>query len=112
MCIDYICRMKKIAISIKNYLRSLSFRTGIVILTICGLCYTIAFLQIFLPISAEAKGILGVVFLALAKIFQYAAIIICGPDGVRKIKRFFHRKQNNAQEDDSTTEEEEKDSFD
>ncbi len=86
--------MKRAFISVKNYLRGLSFRTGMIIFTICGVCYAVSFVQVFLPISTEVKGILFGVFLALAKVFQYTALTIIGPDGVRWIKAKFARKKS------------------
>jgi phosphoglycolate phosphatase len=46
-----------------------------------------------LPISANAKGVLWVVFFGLAKTAQYTALTILGVDGWRRLKSTF-KKQN------------------
>lgn len=52
---------------IKSKLSSLSFRTGIIVLVVCGLCYIISFAQMLLPFSVAVKGTLWVIFFGLAK---------------------------------------------
>lgn len=79
---------------IKNWLRHFSFRTGIWVLTACLVFYALAFLQVFLPISTEAKSILGIVLLGMAKTTQYAGFFIVGPEGYRRVKaKLLHRKK-------------------
>jgi len=86
-------RFKRILGSIKRWLARLSFRTGVIVLALCVPCYIFSFAQMALPISAQAKGILWVVFFGLAKTFQYSGLTIIGVDGWKRLKsRFFSRK--------------------
>lgn len=54
---------------IKSILQKLSFRTGVIVLSLCLPCYLLSFLQMALPISAAAKATLWVIFFGLAKCF-------------------------------------------
>lgn len=78
--------IKRFFLRIKNWLTGLPFRVGIWVLWSCLAFYALAFLQVFLPISVEAKGVLGVVFLGLAKTTQYAGFAIVGKEGIRRLK--------------------------
>ena len=49
------------------WLQQLSFRTGVIVLSMCVLCYITSFAQAILPISVAAKGILWAAFFGLAK---------------------------------------------
>lgn len=83
---------------IKQWLSALSFRTGIIIATLCIVCYIISFAQMLLPISVAAKGILWTIFFGLAKAFQYSALLILGSSGITRIKTYFrNRKQTSIQ---------------
>lgn len=73
----------------KQWLGRLSFRTGIVVATLCAICYIVSFAPILLPISATTKGVLWAVFFGLAKTFQYAALLILGTAGLTRIKAIF-----------------------
>lgn len=75
------------------WLQKLSFRTGVIILIICAICYAISFLQMLLPISLTAKGVLWFIFFGLAKTAQYTALLIIGVEGVKKLKQKFKRKK-------------------
>lgn len=79
---------------IRNWLASLSFRTGCIVAILCALCYAISFAQMLLPISASAKGILWVIFFGLAKTFQYSAIVILGKVGISRLKNSFRPSGN------------------
>ena len=79
--------------SIKNFLSRLSFRTGVIVLAICVLCYILSFAQALLPISATAKTTLWVIFFGLAKMTQYMALAIVGVKGWQRIKSWFKRKK-------------------
>ena len=70
----------------KSLLSKLSFRTGIIFLIVCVLCYVISFAQMLLPISATAKSVLWVVFFGLAKTTQYTGLAIVGVEGWQRIK--------------------------
>ena len=75
---------------IKQRLSKLSFRTGVVLVILCMICYIVSFAQMLLPISATAKGIFWFVFFGLAKTFQYAGIAVLGVEGVRRIKKWWN----------------------
>ena len=74
--------------NIRKLLARMSFRTGVIILSLCIPCYIISFAQMALPISAGIKGILWVVFCGLAKTFQYGGLTIRGVEGIAKLKTF------------------------
>lgn len=80
--------------SIKKFLKGLSFRTGVIVLLLCIPCYIISFAQMALSISAEAKGVLWVVFFGLAKTFQYGGLTILGVDGWKRLKAYFSKNKN------------------
>lgn len=80
--------MKRLFVKIKRWLTGLSFRTGIIVLSVCGLCYIISFAQMLLPISASTKGVLWIVFFGLAKLTQYAGLLIIGKTGLEKLKNW------------------------
>lgn len=87
--------MKQLFIRIKNRLSRFSFRTGIIITCACALCYAISFLQMLLPISVTAKGIIWFIFFGLAKTLQYTAILILGAAGVARLKAIIQRRKPN-----------------
>ncbi len=78
---------------IKDKLSQLSFRTGIIITSLCIPFYVLSFAQAALPISTATKGVLWVVLFGLAKTFQYAGLTILGVDGLNRIKRMFKKKR-------------------
>ena len=81
---------------VKALLGRLSFRTGIVILGVCVVCYIASFAQMLLPKSATAKGILWFILFGLAKTTQYTALAILGVKGWDAIKaKIKENKQNN-----------------
>lgn len=71
---------------LKLCLSQLSFRTGIIMIIVCVVCYVISFAQFLLPISISAKGVLWVIFFGLAKTLQYAAIAVLGAEGIKRFK--------------------------
>lgn len=73
------------------WLQRLDFRTGVIILIVCVICYAISFLQMLLPISVTAKGVLWFIFFGLAKTTQYTAFTIMGVEGVKRLKRKLRR---------------------
>lgn len=85
--------MKHLFQRIKNWLSLLSFKTGVIVLSLCVPCYIISFAQMALPISAATKSILWVVFFGLAKTFQYGGLTILGAEGVKRVKSYFKRKK-------------------
>ena len=70
---------------VKSFLSRLSFRTGVVLVILCVICYIVSFAQMLLPISVAAKGVLWIVFFGLAKTFQYSALAVLGVEGVRRV---------------------------
>lgn len=87
--------MKKFFVRVKNWLKGLSFRTGVIVLLVCIPFYILSFAQMALPISAKAKGVLWVVLFGLAKTFQWGGITILGVEGVKRVKAYFRKKKNN-----------------
>lgn len=76
---------------VKAWLRSLSFRTGVIVLLCCIPFYIISFAQMLLPISAAAKGVLWTIFFGLAKTFQYGGLTILGVEGYNRSKSWMRR---------------------
>lgn len=74
---------------IRQWLKGLSFRTGLWIAAVAVLCYIVAFAQFALPISVGAKGVLWFVFFGLAKTAQYSALLILGKEGLARLKKHF-----------------------
>ena len=78
---------------IKEFLMSLSFRTGIIILLSCVPLYVLSFAQMSLPISSTMKWVLWVVLFGAAKTTQYAGLTILGVEGVKRLKRAIRRRK-------------------
>ena len=76
---------------VRQWLRSLSFRTGVIVLMSCIPFYIISFAQMALPISAAAKGILWTVLFGLAKTCQYGGLTILGVEGYKRFKNMLKR---------------------
>lgn len=77
---------------ILNWLRGLSFRTGIILLAACILCYLLSFAQMALPfLSIPLKGTLWVILFGTAKALQYSALLILGKEGVARLRARFRR---------------------
>ena len=83
----------RIGRSIKSWLQSLSFHTGVIVLLCCVPFYILSFAQMLLPISAAAKGILWTVLFGMAKTCQYGGLTILGVEGYRRLKDMFRRKK-------------------
>ncbi len=95
--------MKNIAIqirsgflSVKHWLQSLSFRTGVIVLLCCIPFYILSFAQMLLPISVAAKGVLWTVLFGLAKTCQYGGLTILGVEGYKRLKSKFKKNQQQA----------------
>lgn len=86
--------MKKFFLKIKGRIQKLSFRTGIIVLSICVPFYIMSFAQMLLPISTQTKGVLWIILFGLAKTFQYAGITILGVEGMKRLKAFWKKKDN------------------
>lgn len=77
----------------KKWLTGLSFRTGVIVLGVCILCYVISFAQMLLPITATTKGILWFIFFGIAKATQYSGLLILGKAGIDRIKAWREKKK-------------------
>ena len=86
----------RIGRSIKTWLQSLSFRTGVIVLLSCIPFYILSFAQMLLPISAAAKGILWTVLFGMAKTCQYGGLTILGVEGYRRLKDMFRKKESDC----------------
>ena len=80
--------------SVKKRLSQLSFRTGVIVLSMCIPFYIISFAQMALPISPSLKGVLWVIFFGLAKTAQYGGLTILGAEGVKRFKRYWRRSKS------------------
>ncbi|ETD16108.1 MULTISPECIES: hypothetical protein [Prevotellaceae] len=78
--------MKKFLLALKQRLSKLSFRTGVIVLSMCIPFYILSFAQMLLPLSVEMKGILWVIFFGLAKAFQYGGLTILGVEGWKRLR--------------------------
>lgn len=92
-------KVKSLLQRIKNRLAALSFRTGMIVLGLCAVCYMLAFLPAAFPISLAWKGALWVIFFGLAKTFQYTGLIILGKEGIKRLKSRLKRKKEVIIED-------------
>lgn len=80
---------------IKAWLGKLSFKTGVICLIICGLCYGISFWQFAWDYGNEViKGAVWATFFGLAKTFQYSGLAILGVEGWNRIKSWFKKSKN------------------
>jgi phosphoglycolate phosphatase len=86
-------RFKNTMDTIKAWLAKLSFSTGVVVLVFCVLFYLLSFVQALLPLSAEVKSVLFIVFFGMAKTAQYTGLAIVGVKGWQRIKSWFKRKR-------------------
>ena len=82
---------KKENMKIKDWLKGLSFKTGVIVLLCCIPFYILSFAQMALPISTEVKGVLWVVLFGLAKTCQYGGLTILGAAGVKRLKSRWKR---------------------
>ena len=71
---------------LKQWLQSLSFRTGVIVLLCCIPFYILSFAQMLLPISTAAKGVLGAVLFGIAKSCQYGGLTILGVEGYKRLR--------------------------
>ncbi|MDE6160850.1 MAG: hypothetical protein K2F77_04250 [Muribaculaceae bacterium] len=83
--------MKQQFARLVQWLKGLSFRTGIIAAGCCLLCYAISFTQMLLPISAAAKAALWAAFFGMAKALQYTALLILGKAGLTRLRTALRR---------------------
>jgi len=88
---------KKENMKIKDWLKGLSFKTGVIVLLCCIPFYILSFAQMALPISAEVKGVLWVILFGSAKTCQYGGLTILGAEGVKRLKQKTKRKRTPSQ---------------
>ena len=79
--------------NLKMWLQGLSYRTGVILLLSCIPLYLLSFAQMFLPISAVAKGVLWTILFGLAKTCQYGGLTIIGVEGYQRLKSWIKRKR-------------------
>ena len=84
----------------KKWLKSLSFKTGVIVLLCCIPFYILSFAQMLLPISVAAKGVLWTILFGLAKVCQYGGITILGAEGYKRLRNKFKRKKTDKTETD------------
>lgn len=88
--------MKRMLQRFKLWLQSLSFRTGMIVLSLCIPFYILSFVQMAVPseyLSAKAKGVLWIILFGLAKTFQYGGLTILGVEGYKRVKQWIKRKR-------------------
>ena len=88
--------MKRMLQRFRVWLQSLSFRTGVVVLSLCIPFYILSFAQMVIPseyLSAKAKGVLWIILFGLAKTFQYGGLTILGVEGYKRVKQWIKRKR-------------------
>ena len=71
----------------KRFLEKLSFRTGVILLLLCAVCYVLSFAQMALPFSVAAKGVLWFILFGTAKTLQYSGLTIIGAEGLRRFRQ-------------------------
>ena len=84
--------MRKLFRKIRQLLSKLSFRTGVVVFSLCIPCYIFSFAQFALPADLESQIVLWALFFGLGQVFQYTGRIILGTEGIKRLKRHFGRK--------------------
>ena len=82
---------KETFLKVKQWLQSLSFRTGVIVLLCCIPFYILSFAQMLLPISVAAKGVLWTVLFGLAKTCQYGGLTILGVEVYRRLKNMLRK---------------------
>ncbi len=80
---------------IRQWLQSLSFKAGVIVLLCCIPFYVLSFAQMLLPISTAAKGVLWTILFGLAKTCQYGGLTILGVEGYNRLKSRLNRKKMN-----------------
>ncbi|MCH5328326.1 MAG: hypothetical protein J1E02_04850 [Coprobacter sp.] len=89
---------KRTGRTVKNWLERLSFRTGVIVLSMCIPFYIVSFAQLALPISTSLKGILWFIFFGLAKTAQYGGLTILGAEGIKRIRAGWKKKKSSGKQ--------------
>ena len=84
----------KLVNRLNTFLKRFSFKTGLIILSICIPFYILSFAQMAMDFSYSVKGILWVTFFGLAKTFQYAGLAILGVEGIKRLKKWWFETRN------------------
>ena len=78
-----------------DFLKRLSFRTGVIVLCCCVAFYLISFIVLILPLpSLGWRGALWTIFFGLAKAAQYSGLIILGKEGWKRLRKRLKRKSS------------------
>ena len=77
---------KNLILRITTFLKRFSFKTGVIILSLCIPFYILSFAQMAMDFSYSVKGILWIIFFGLAKTFQYTGLAILGVEGIKRLK--------------------------
>ena len=85
---DYLRRLSH---RVNIFLKRFSFKTGIIILSLCIPFYILSLAQMTMDFSYSVKGILWIVFFGLAKTFQYAGLAIIGVEGIKRLKNWWYK---------------------
>ena len=88
--------MKRMLQRFKLWLQSLSFRTGVIVLSLCIPFYILSFVQMAVPseyLTAKAKGVLWIILFGLTKTSQYGGLTILGVEGYKRVKQWIKRKR-------------------
>ena len=88
--------MKRMLQRFRVWLQNLSFRTGVIVLSLCIPFYILSFVQMAIPseyLSAKAKGVLWIILFGLAKTFQYGGLTILGVEGYKRVKQWIIKRK-------------------
>lgn len=89
--------MKSFFRRFRLWLSGLSFRTGVIVLSLCVPCYILSFAQMSLPshiASVQTKAVLWTVLFGMAKTFQYGGLTILGKEGWLRVKAYWQRRKS------------------
>ena len=85
---EYFTKLGK---RVNAFLKRFSFKTGLIILSLCIPFYILSFTQMAMDFSYSVKGILRFIFFGLAKTFQYAGLAILGVEGIKMLKIWWYK---------------------
>ena len=81
----------KLGNRLNTFLKRFSFKTGLIILSLCIPFYILSFVQMAMNFSYSVKGILWFIFFGLAKTFQYTGLAILGVEGIKRLKIWWYK---------------------
>ncbi len=88
--------MKRMLQRFRVWLQNLSFRTGVIVLSLCIPFYILSFAQMAIPseyLSAKAKGVLWIILFGLTKTSQYGGLTILGVEGYKRVKQWIIKRK-------------------